>query len=251
LKKIELFLKKIISGLLKLSIVGECIKRISNGYISFHGMQVFIGDKYISNEIVSALYFKFYESAEIRLLQKHLITSIPIIEVGASIGIVGTLCALKSNNPIYSIEANPKAIPFIEKNFALNGILDSVIINKAISYENSQFIEFGFGRTNLHGSLNKSDEKIKVETITLSELTDIYHISKYVLLADIEGAEVQILLNENTLNERCEQILIELHDTEYLGEKYSVEDIHKIILKRGYRCLERDGNCFAYLRDTD
>ncbi len=73
-----------------------------------------------------------------------------------------------------------------------------------------------------------------------------FEIEEYAIVSDIEGSEIEFLLNENDSLKKCKQLLIELHATDY-DKYYSVEDIKDIIITRhNFKLIKRRGPVFYF-----
>ncbi|WP_232064737.1 hypothetical protein [Rhodocytophaga rosea] len=59
-----------------------------------------------------------------------------------------------------------------------------------------------------------------------------FDVSEFVLISDIEGAEIDYIMNDVQAFKNCRQLIVELHATEYQGKKYTINDLKKLIVDR-------------------
>jgi FkbM family methyltransferase len=199
--------------------------------------------QYSSHNIHASIFWGFYESAEIRLINKFLNPNLPVIELGGSLGIISSfiLNKLNSNTSLTIVEPNAFLLPTIRKNIEKHNTknISTNIIHKAIAYSNS-FIYMDITDDNTTSHISENDQSgILVESIQLNEI-----ITKkpYSLVCDIEGAEVALLIEDKAALKNCYQLFIELHETTYNGNFYSREDLINLLIMNGFIVRSRDGN---------
>ena len=60
---------------------------------------------------------------------------------------------------------------------------------------------------------------------------------------DIEGAEIEIILNEEKSLKDCKYLFVELHDINYDKTLYRVDDMINILIKRHkFKLIDRNDN---------
>lgn len=249
MQKIILLLKKFISNLLKIPSVGKAIRLFFDDKIPFSGISIFTDSHEVSNAVVSSIFFRFYESAEVRFVKRYLKPNIPVVELGSSIGVVSCQIAELSNSLIICVEANPKLLPLLGKNLEFNGYKNYKIISGAVDYESKgNFSFFEVGKENVLGRLTKSKNAgtIIVPNITLNKILEENKIDDYILVSDIEGSEIQFLLHDAEALRKCRQMIIELHFSEYENTMYEVNDLLKIISKLGFSKVDAYGNNYVF-----
>src|SRR6185437_3344965 len=104
-------LKKIISNLLCNGAVGKLIYKLSAGKIPslrYLPYRFVVPRQYSMPAIHASIFWGFYESAEIRLINKFLNPDLPVIELGGSLGIISSfiLNKLNSNTSLTVVEPN-------------------------------------------------------------------------------------------------------------------------------------------------
>lgn len=244
-------IKVFIAKLLTSSIIGRFIGGISGGIIKKHGCRFYVKSSEISPEIVASIFWGFYESAEIRFIKKHLRSDLSVIELGTSIGVISSISRLINKELLICIEANPDLIPIIKKNFEMNNISNYKIINAAIGSINKQRLYFLKGSNNISGIISETSSKdsIEIPIVRLSEIISKNFIHEYILISDIEGAEIFILENDEVALLNCKQIIIETHNTN-LGNKEiaSSTTINKII-NLGFTIADQYGPNLVFIKD--
>jgi len=217
--------------------------------IPFHNLTIDVSDKVITPLTKSLLYYGIYEKNEVAFVEKYLGETDDVIELGSSIGVMGSIISKKQTTGRYiSVEADPALIDANNKNIRLNRKTDYVLINKAVDYSNKT-ISFSSSESSLSGKIDRvgsSNSTVTVETITLNELCEAYSLNSFVLVCDIEGAEVTVLLNDKNALKKCKKMIIELHGTEYNGKTYLIDDMVNLILDNGFKVLDQQGSVYVF-----
>lgn len=232
-------LKVILAKLLVNELTGKIIALLYSNKIPFHDLIIEISNFNIKRRIAASLFFKTYESAEIRFISEYLQNyEGTIVEFGASIGVVSS--TLAKSNPkaqVISFEADSRFIPIIEQNFKINGILNARVCNEIIGAQGYEFIP---GEDNTRGKITKSNQSDS-QLASLKDLISKYDFpDTFVLVCDIEGAEYFVLSELNFQN--CPLLIMELHPIEIEGALITVPDLKNKILKLGYEIIEEYGS---------
>lgn len=234
-------IKAVLAKILVNNITGLVLAKFYSNNIPFHNLKIDLSNKIIRKKIAASLFFKTYESAEIRFISKYLQNyKGTIVEFGASIGVVSTtLAKANPNAKLISFEADSRFIPIIENNFKLNGIKNAFVYNEVIG---ANGYEFSPGEDNTMGKISKST----TNSTKLSSFSDIlmnYSVeNEFVLVCDIEGAEF-FVLNEDVNNlKNCSLLIMELHPIEIDSSLITVEDLKIKITNLGYRIIEQYGS---------
>jgi len=154
-----------------------------------------------------------------------------IFDCGAN---VGTSCVyfkkLYPGSRITAFEANPEVANILKENLRNNGIADIRLLNKAV-WINSEGLEMGLesaDASSIHMKLNR----VKVESVRLrvylekEERIDM-------LKMDIEGAEVNVLIDCKENLSKVRNIFIEFHS--YRNEKQRLSEIINILESNNFR----------------
>jgi FkbM family methyltransferase len=155
-----------------------------------------------------------HEKPERMLVRRFLDPTLPVVDLGGSIGVVSCITNRKMRHPRLHVvvEANPSLIPLLVRNRNANRC-HFTVLNRAIGY--------GGARLRLHVSPNvlastvygESDTTIDVETTTLGAILDDQGYQRCNLVCDIEGAEADLVRNEaGTLSAHVDMFIVEVHE---------------------------------------
>jgi FkbM family methyltransferase len=195
----------------------------------------------------AAIALRLYERAEVAMVRNFLPTDIDVVELGSSIGVVSCQIArrLRNGARLIAVEANPRLAEHTRFCLEENGLHGVEVINAAIDYGQRPEVPFSspshlMGKTG-HGEMT-------VPAITLGDIVRRFRLEKFSLVADIEGAEIPLLLNDSSTLSACQMIQIEMHPTHYAGKHYSVEDVQALTQSLGFECFYRYRDCAAFRR---
>ncbi|RZL12441.1 MAG: FkbM family methyltransferase [Pedobacter sp.] len=240
------FIKVIVAKALANDLTGNIISFLLNNKLPFYGASIDVSSKQISGRNKASIFWRFYESAEICFVKKYIDPDDDIIEVGSSIGVVASvISSIQKNGKLICVEANTKLLPVIRQNLAINRKGPYELINKAIAY-NTNSVYFNTGSDNLVGQISKSEQGNNIQATTLNDIIELFNINSYSLICDIEGAEVGIIkLDMEALN-KCNKMIIELHDSTYENELYLVSDLVELMIKNDFKILDSHGPVFVF-----
>jgi FkbM family methyltransferase len=196
---------------------------------------------HIQGRRLAEVFWGIHENEEISFIQKYLKKDCDTIELGSSIGVLSTHIRyqVKGDKKFISVEANPHLIPTIENNLKHNSFGKPYVVkNYALSYS-APTVEFAVNADtgvsqiySTNSSRKNIVEVVKVKAVKLHELLKEFRISEYVMVSDIEGAEIDYIMNDASSFGKCKQLIAELHNTEYKGNKYSVTQVKDLIVSR-------------------
>jgi FkbM family methyltransferase len=175
-----------------------------------------------------------YENCELRALDAVLDPALPIIECGASIGVLACIVNRRLHDPgaHVVVEANPELLPLLERHRRMNGS-HFQIVHAAVSY-GAVDVDFVISADSLASRLNGKGRRVVVPATTVAAVADRYHFARFGLLCDIEGAEMQLLdREESTLVTRARWVVVETHEAED-GRDQS-PDVVRWFTSRGFR----------------
>ena len=252
-------IKVFIAGILTNSIMGKILSFFYKNRIPFRGLVFNTCIPEISPVTKAELFWKIYESAEIRFIQKYLPVSFDVIELGSSIGVVSSLIRkrLCEDARLICVEAHPALSRHIPVNLKLNKLYHNVTcLNKAINYSQKSndgafFIPGELSTTGRVACGNPQHNSILVGTVTLSALKSTFRINNFALIADIEGAEVNIIREDKEALNNCQHLFLELHNTTYAGFPVSVEDMLRELIDIHGFCLRDRHYNVVYLNRVD
>ena len=229
-----------------------CSKWIGIGWvfadrIPFHGIRLSVGDL-ISPQNKALLFWGLYESAEYRFIRDHLAPHLPVIEAGAGIGAITSIIAriLEPSQQLVCIEGNPNILPLLRGNLAENAShLKWKVIEGAVGSQ-TESIEFQVSENNLCSTAShpppSQTEAITVRCVPVSSvLSQMEWQGGYQLVADIEGGEASLLVDDSVALTKCQRVIIELHDTSYHAVRYTIADLQRMIEQRGFAEVARHG----------
>lgn len=232
-------IKALIAKFLVNDFSGSILGLVYSNVLPFYNLKIDITHSVIKRRIAASLFFKTYESAEIRFISKYLQNyEGTIVEFGASIGVVtSTLAKSNPKAQVLSFEADSRFIPIIEQNFKINGILNARVYNEIIGAQGYEFIP---GEDNTRGKITKTNLS-STQLASLNDLMNKYAFpDAFVLVCDIEGAEYFVLSELNFPN--CPLLIMELHPIEIEGTLITVSDLKNKILKLGYEIIDEYGS---------
>jgi FkbM family methyltransferase len=235
--------------------VGRRLRLHFHDQIPHRGHRILVDPERVSATTVALIYAGLYERAEIDLVARFLPSDCDVVELGASLGVNSCNIASKltPGRRLVCVEADPELTSLAARTIALNGYDDRVaIVSAAVDYSGAPRILLHRGDDTLSANTvgaRGTGGEIEVETITLRKILDDHAIDDYSLVADVEGAELALLLNEEEALKRCRAIIIEIEPCSYRGESYSRERIRDIILARRFVEAYVYGSCAAFLRD--
>jgi FkbM family methyltransferase len=229
-----------------LNVIGWGIRTLYNNKIPYQTLVINTNSSLVNNNTVALIYFGKYEKDELEFVRKYLPKDLPIVELGTSLGFVALNAVKQTTNKIICLEANKKLIPLIKETFALNLIAPDhyQILNGALSNK-KEALYFSDRGSNELGKLVAYSEHV-VQAIPLEELTQLIPEEEYVLISDIEGAEINFLQGDSVALKRCKMMIIELHDTEFEGQKYSINQLVELILAKPFELLEQSNNTYVF-----
>lgn len=248
--KIKSLFAKILANNYTGYIIGRTVRYIN----VFNSLKIDISSPFVSNTIKSYLFWGMYESAESRCIQKYMIDDLPVVELGASMGVITALIS-KRNPPLHvAVEGNPNMIALIKRNIEINGLSQPEIINKVISYTGDSTVKFRLSTDNTGSSISNetrpgtADSIVEVDSITLSQLLEERSIEKYVLIADIEGAEASIFYHDQSaIIGKCAMIIIELHNTFFEGREVTIKSIVNLLSgEYNFKISAVDGDVYVF-----
>jgi FkbM family methyltransferase len=153
-----------------------------------------------------------------------------IIDGGTNIGLAAIFW--KSKFPkckIIAIEADSEIIEYARQNFLVNSLNSGIsIINKALWKDNKGV---RFSSEGADAGLITENKGVLIPTINLEELADGQKIDY--LKLDIEGAELEVLINSQKILINTEKIFIEYHS--FINEKQKLSILLNLLEKYNYR----------------
>jgi FkbM family methyltransferase len=250
-------IKRFIYRILCNEVVGMLVRYIFKGHIPnlrYPQYKFDVTQANMDKKIIASIFWGFYESAEIRFVEKYFNGEVDAIEFGASSGIVSSHIVSKFQNGsrrLIGVEANKNLIATWHKNVERYNVskVNITLLNYAIYY-GGESIRFALsGNTTESRILSETtmnESNVEVKSISLANLLKNQTVGNYALFCDIEGAELQMFLNEDSALRNCKHIFIELHDTREKETTYTVNDLNLLIQKKGFELVDRHGPVCYY-----
>jgi FkbM family methyltransferase len=248
MSRIKLIVKNIlcndVTGALLTWIFGNSIPDIR-----WKGFRFLLPQKGVSQTNRAAIFWGFYESAEIRFIRQYLSGIRNVIELGGSLGIVSAhiVSRLERGARIICVEANPYLIANISENirrYAAAGV-SYTVVNSAVQYnvpEVAMNISADNTESSVRRNVGKESEVVMVRATTLEELVRIEQLDHFTLVCDIEGSEIEMILLDKKSLAMCTELFIELHDAEFNGVQYAPDEILKMLVNDcHFRLISKHG----------
>lgn len=231
--------------------VGSLVGRVFDDRVPNWGCRIDTSSPRVSPTAKASLFWRVYEGAEIRFLREHLRCDLDVIEVGSSIGVVSCHIRrrLESGRKLVAVEADPELAKVAVTNLEDNGgPADFEVVNCAIAY-GCETVRFATSASNVSGKIagEGASDVIEVRATTMRQLVGDHDLGDFAWVADIEGAEAQVLAGDgDIIKEKCRQILIELHPTVLDGHALTVDDLVDRIRDLGFRIRAKHGPVMVF-----
>lgn len=253
MQKIKIFLFNILCN----NLSGYFISILLGNFIPdlrWRKFRFFVEKKYVNKKLIASIFLGFYESAEIRYIEKYLRNDIDVLELGGSIGIVSAHISSKLNKDqiLITVEANPYLINNVQTNIIRHkteGLIFHVL-NYAISY-NVKIVYLNITSNNTETKVIKDPDGINsginVEAKTVSDILKKFHRNDFAMVCDIEGSEIEILLNEQEGLKNCCQLFIEFHEVFYNKRLYTINEQRAIVEQvHNFKYVTNDGPVYYF-----
>ena len=252
-------IKRLIFKLLCNSLTGTCIRRLCGSRVPdvrWRGYRFNLADTAIAPRFVASVYWGFYESAEGRLIERHLSDQFDVVELGASIGVISSHIAAKlgSGRKLIAVEPNPNLLPTLKCNIDrhLASGASAIIENAAFSTSQTAVAlrigdDTDHTATQIHKVRLADDDSIVVSATSLSAIVQRQQLEIFTLVCDIEGAEIELLRHDVDALYNCQDLFIELHETTD-DRHYAVGDLVQLIEQAGFQRIDSHGNAFYFSR---
>ena len=228
--------------------IGALAGTLFHDRIPNRGCVIDVADSVVPPSAKASLFWRFYESAEIRFVRRYLPPDADVVELGASLGAVSAQIAKRLNpgRRLICVEGNAALLPLLDRNIRRNsrGAAHHVV-NGAVDYSTAQeLVPFRIDEqlifSRLAGAADPADCPL-VPRVTLASLLAEHGVGEYTLVSDIEGAEAGIIEADAGALANCRLVIAELHDCRFLGRRFKIEDLVGAMQHRGFRVVDRHG----------
>lgn len=246
--------KERIASLICHPIVGKALGFTLGNRIPSGRYSIDTSSTVVSPRSKAQIFWGIYESAEIRMIHRHLRPDLDLLEVGSSMGVVSAhaIGCMGTNTRVVCVEANPELLSLLRVNVESNHPGREIsILNRAIDYLNapnttelelsddttgSRLGRFGDTKSN-------TVRRVKVTASTIRSIVRESGLRDFALISDIEGAEAGFIYGDKDELDGCRQILIELHDTDHKGIKIRWEELlQELQVRHGFRVVDQHGS---------
>jgi len=226
--------------------VGKWTERLGNR-TSVDGVAIQLDNPLVSTYFKGMMVLGWYEKYERSIIQKYLPTNEPVIELGASIGVVSCIVNSRLTRPEQHVvvEANPALIPTLKKNRELNRC-HFTIIEAALGYGSDSITFFSNGLSLLGSIYYGGGQKMEVPTKTLQAIAENAGFRRFTLVSDIEGSEIGLIEHEmDFIREHVGLILMETHDDTPYGEE-GVKLVVDNLTANGFEIVDSTHNNYCF-----
>jgi FkbM family methyltransferase len=198
----------------------------------------------LSQTIQAVLQAGSYELTERDMVSHTLRPWDTVLELGAGLGVISTLCARKiGSHCVHAYEANPQMIPLIRETYRRNGVkpfLHNAILGDHVG-EADFYLHDDFWRSSTVPFA--PSERVKVPVVHAYDV--FYSILPTFLVCDIEGGEAG-LFKTLTYPESLKKIVVEVHP-QIIGEK-AVDRLLADFYAQGFELGADQGNVWMLAR---
>ena len=158
-----------------------------------------------------------YEKPEREAVNRFIDPSLPVIELGGSIGVVSCVTNRRLSRPELHVvvEANPKLVPLLIANRERNNC-KFVVLSRMLGYNGETGTFYANNDNFVIGSAVATDTsalEIEVSTVNLRSIIKEYEFDRCTLICDIEGGESDLLRYEaDVLGDKVQTIMLEVHE---------------------------------------
>jgi len=198
-----------------------------------------------------ALLNKTYEDFERRAVLQYVRPELPVIELGACIGVVACITNKLLNNPAdhVVVEANPNVLPHLNENRVANSC-EFEILNAAIAYDRDS-ITFVPSMDFWGSSLEQKNggDPVTVKTLRLRDVISAKNFKAFTLICDIEGYEYDLVRHEAEVLGKADTIILETH-ARYIGEPKTSE-LLSTLKQMGFKTVNQDSVTYVLRRSPE
>ena len=221
--------------------------------VNVDGLTFSVDHSSISRGVKGLFVLNRYERAERAMLRKYVDPARPVIELGASLGVVSCLTNRLLHDPTRHVvvEANPELIPLLRENRDRNKCKFDVLLG-AVGYD-TDVINFMVSDSILASSATTMDRRfkvartVKVPAVALREIVERHNFHDCTLICDIECGEVELIRREiDVIHRRVKTIIMEIHLTTLDAE--TVVDVISLLTAAGFAQVERCRKTFVFER---
>ena len=215
--------------------------------VRLDGCKFSIDEASVPANVIDLLLSNQYELPERKALKSFLNPELPLVELGACIGVLSCVSNRILHNPKnhVAVEANPVLLPILRSNRDLNSC-HFTVINAAVAH-GSESVVLNVSDNVLASSLHiQGENSVVIPAISLERLVSDYGFERCTLLCDIEGAELDVVAHEiSTIRQHVDTIIMETHDR-LVGKEPTMVMIDRLEAA-GFNIARRDGDVLVFV----
>ncbi len=181
------------------------------------GVRLSLPDSLATPGLVEKLEDQSYEADEGNAARRCVRPGFRVLELGAGLGFVTTICALQAGaENVLSVEANPALLPVIEGNLKLNDQKGVTLLHAAVTghAEEGATAPFRLGAALTSSRLAKTPRVSGTVDVPLIPIADLIRSQRpNVVIMDVEGAEAHLF--ERPWKCPLRYLVLELHPKQY------------------------------------
>ena len=193
--------------------VGRLVEFMGN-VVRIDGCSFTVDSPYIAT-VNKSRFLLGYEAPERYALEHFVDPDLPVVELGASVGVVACLTNKRLRRPDRHVvvEAHPGILPVLERNRERNGCAFTIVYG-AIAYGIDQVTFYTPGYFLGAGLyVDGPCPSVSVPAVSLEQIIERFGFDRCMLISDIEGAESELIKHEvSILRDRVVTIILETHD---------------------------------------
>lgn len=209
---------------------------------SHHGITLDLNFDCIDDRIRARFVRGSYESIERWFVDRYVTGGNDVIDLGGGLGFVACYLddCLDASDTLAVLEANEELIPVIERTRDLNDA--SFDLHHGAYAPDGKPVSFQSGNVATAGSVSSSLET-NIDSLSLRDLVECHGLEQFNLVADVEGAEYEMLDEDaQVLSSRCSLLIAETHEIN--GQV--PEEFKRTIEEIGFTLLDELDNIVVY-----
>ena len=212
---------------------GPLVRLMAGSPIERHGVSVDIAPDQVHDNVRTALFWGYYEAGMRRAVCEVMRRDLPVVELGGGLGFITTLIAQRTRaEKQIAFEADPGRVPLLRDTLERNDCTGVTIVRRALDYTGAETVVLGrephIAARHVSSSESSADGEnvVKTPATTLNQVLDEHDIGDFVLISDIEGAELDVFEGEaSEAGPRCRQAIVEVHPVERNGRSLGRDEV--------------------------
>ncbi|MEM7471497.1 MAG: FkbM family methyltransferase [Pseudomonadota bacterium] len=228
-------------------------ERVHGSVYDFHGVKVELPPAF-SVDLKNALLKNKYEAEEREYVETYLPQGCDVLELGGSVGVLAsfTRSKMQSDTKQIVVEAIPELAEICARNLSTHDTASkSKVIQAAVSYQDAKTISFTVGDNPHVGRIGGAGSRtVEVPVVTLEQICETNDLKDFVLICDIEGAELDLFGASAIWRRNCRLIILETHPDDYANGADDQKALIATIAEAGFHVLAESRGVYALGRDN-